>query len=228
MSPEQFNHLLGLVEKSITKEDANLRKAISAGERLTGTLRLLASGESQLSLSFRYLIGKSTLSRIIRETCDAIFEAIAGKYLHTPSLTEDWGNIALNLQETRNLPHVRIQCPKQSRTLFHNYERSFSFVLLAIFDAHYCFTLFDVGQYGSNNNAGVLANSSVDQKIEAGEMNIPPPPPRHLDGCLFDSFLVGDEIFPPKTCLMRPYPGEFSEKERILPGKWCRVVMWLV
>ena len=66
MSPERFDHLLGLVENSITKEDTNFRKAISAGERLAVTLRFLASGESQQSLSFAYLIGKSTLSRIIR------------------------------------------------------------------------------------------------------------------------------------------------------------------
>ena len=62
------------------------------------------------------------------------------------------------------------------------------------------------------------ANSSISQKIEAGEMNIPPP--RHLDGCLFDPlsyYLVGDEIFPLKTWLMRPYPGQLSEEERILP-----------
>ena len=100
MSPERFDHLLGLVENSITKEDTNFRKAISAGGRLAATLRFLASGESQQSLSFVYLIGKSTLSRIIRETCDAIFEAVAGEYLHPASSTEEWENIARDFQET--------------------------------------------------------------------------------------------------------------------------------
>ena len=80
--------MLGLVENSITKEDTNFRKAISARERLAVTLRFLASVESQQSLSFAYLIGKSTLSHVIRETCDAIFEALAGEYLRPPSSTE--------------------------------------------------------------------------------------------------------------------------------------------
>ena len=48
-------------------------------------------------------------------------------------------------------------------------------------------------------------------------MNIPPP--RHLvDGCSFDPllyYLVGNEISPPKTWLMRPYPGQLSEEKRI-------------
>ena len=64
--------------------------------------------------------------------------------------------------------HIRIQCPKQSGTIFHHYKGFFSFVLLAIFDACYCFTLFDVGQYGSNNGAGVLANSSIGKKNSRG------------------------------------------------------------
>ena len=193
MSPERFDHLLGLVENRITKEDTYFRKAISAGERLAVTLRFLASGESQQSLSFAYLIGKSTLSRIIKETYGTIFEALAGEYLHPPSSRKEWENIARDSQETWNLPHVvgaidgkhiRIACPKQSGTLFHNYKGFFSFVLLTIRDARYCFTLFDVGHYGSNNDGGVLANSSIGQKIEAEEMNIPPT--RHLDGCSFD------------------------------------------
>ena len=214
------------MENSFTKEDTYFRKAISAGERLAVTLCFLATGESQQSFSFAYLIGKSTLNRIIRETCDAIFEALAGEYLHPPSSTEEWENIARDFQETRNLPrvvgatdgkHIRIQCPKQSGTLFHNYKGFFSFVLLAICDARYCFTLFDVAQCESNNDAGVLANSSIVKKIEAGKMNIPPP--RHLEGCSFDPlpyYLVGDEIFPLRTRLLRPYPGQLSEEERIL------------
>ena len=148
-----------------------------------------------------------------------------------PSSTEKWENNACDFQETWNLPHVvsainskhiRIQCPKQSRTFFHNYKGFFSFVLLAICDARYCFTLFDAGQYGSNNDAGVLANSSIGQKIEAGKMNIPPP--RHLDGCSFDPlpyYLVGDEIFPLKIWLMRPYPCQLSE-EKILHYRLSR------
>ena len=88
---------------------------------------------------------------------------------------------------------------------------------MAICDARHCFTLFDVGQYGSNNDARLQANSSIGQKIEAGEMNIPPP--RHLESCSFNPlpyYLVGGEIFPLKIWLMRPYPGQLSGEERIL------------
>ena len=85
MCPERFDHFLGLIKNSITKEDTNFCEAISTGERLAVTLHFLASGELQQSLSFAYLIGKSTLSRIIRETRDAMFESLSGEYLPASS-----------------------------------------------------------------------------------------------------------------------------------------------
>ena len=65
MSPERYDHLLRLVSPLIMKEDTSLREAILAGERLAVTLRFLASGESQQSLSFAYRFGKLTLIRIL-------------------------------------------------------------------------------------------------------------------------------------------------------------------
>ena len=86
MSPERYDHLLRLVSPFITKEDTNLREAILTGERLAVALWFLASGESQQSLSFAYRIGKSTLSRILRETCDAIFSVLKDPYLKPPTM----------------------------------------------------------------------------------------------------------------------------------------------
>ena len=150
MSPERYGHLLRLVSPLIKKQDTNLRKAILAGERLAVTLRFLASGESQQSLSFAYRIGKSTLSCMLRETCDAIFSVSKDPYLKPPSSKDDWENIEKDFRDFWNMPHVvgaidgkhmRIQCTKKT-TQHHNYKGFFSLVLLSICDARYCFTLF--------------------------------------------------------------------------------------
>ena len=69
--------------------------------------------------------------------------------------------------------HIRIQCPKKTGTLYHNYKGFFSLVLLAICDARYCFTLFDVGQYGSSNDCSVLNNSEIGHRFQNGQMNLP-------------------------------------------------------
>ena len=112
--------------------------------------------------------------------------------------------------------HIRIECPKLIGTLYYNYK-GFSMVLLAICDANYCFTLFELGQYGSNNESGVLANSQMGQMFEDDLLNVPPDTKLQKDDqhdCPY--FLLGNEIFPLKKCLMRPLPGKTAdEKERI-------------
>ena len=73
-------------------------------------------------------------------------------------------------------------------------------VLLAVCDANYCSTMFDLGQYGSNNDSGVLMNSELGKKLEQSALSIPQA--TSLDRCLYDPqpyFLVEDEIFPLKT-----------------------------
>ena len=45
-------------------------------------------------------------------------------------------------------------------------------VLLAVCDAKFCFTMFDVGQYGSNNDSGVLLNSKMGKNLAQGSLDI--------------------------------------------------------
>lgn len=104
--------------------------------------------------------------------------------------------------------HVRLKCPKNTGSLYHNYKGLFNFVLLAICDANYCFTLFYIDQYGSNNDSGVLLNNIISKCIEENSPNIPES--EALDGCEYDPLpylLVSDEIFPLKERLIQPFPG---------------------
>ena len=161
MSPERFDHILSLIEPIVTKESTNFREPISAGERISITLRFLATGETQQSLSLSYRIGKATVSKVVRETSDAIYEVLSPIYMQPPKTQEDWLAIAKDFQEIWNLPnvigsidrkHVRMMCPANTGTLFHNYKGYFSLQFLGISDARYCFILIDLGQYGSNND----------------------------------------------------------------------------
>ena len=161
-----------------------------------------------------------------------MFTVLSETYLRTPSSKNDWNRISTDFSDIWNLPHVvgamdgkhiRIQCPKNTGTLFHNYKGFFSLVLLAVCDARYCFTLFDVGQYGSNNDCGVLNNCAIGKKFQSGDVDLPNP--KHLLGCSFDPlpyYLVGDEIFPLKTWLMRPYPGKLTEEQRVFNYRFSR------
>ena len=77
---------------------------------------------------------------------------------------EDWWNLP-HVVDALDGKHMRIRSPNNTGTLFYNYKNCFSMVLLFVCDAKYCFTVFHMGQYGSNNNSGVLLNSKMGKNL---------------------------------------------------------------
>ena len=136
------------------------------------------------------------------ETSKAIIQVLLQDYMSPPETEEQWKNIAQEFGDLWQFPHVVgaidgkhvvIEAPAKSGTLYHNYKGTFSIVLLAVCDAKYNFTLVDVGQYGSNNDRGVLAQSKISTTFENNALNLPESevlPGTNLD---ITYFLVGDE-----------------------------------
>ena len=52
------------------------------------------------------LIGRQTISKIIHETCKAIYDALVVKYVNTPLSQEDWLAISQQFEDQWNLPHI--------------------------------------------------------------------------------------------------------------------------
>ena len=153
MSPDRFEHLLSLVAPLISKQTTRFRKPVSAEQRLVVTLRYLATGETQ-QFSFGYRIGKATMSKILKETSEAIFQTLKDQFLKRPNYQKEWLNISKGFEDKWNFPHclasldgkhIRIECPKMSGIYYYNYKGFYSIVLFAICDSNYCFTLFDLG-----------------------------------------------------------------------------------
>ena len=214
MSPERFENLLRLVAPHITKSYRG-REPISASERLTITLRYLASGESQQSLSFNFRVGRTTVNSIIRETCKAIWWALSDLYLKAPQNQQDWKKISQGFFEEWDFPnclgaldgkHIAIECPGYSGSEYFNYKGFFSIVLMAMCDSKYCFTLVDVGNYGKDNDAQIFNNSDIGRAFLNNKMHIPPAESIH--GHLLPHVIIADEIFALKPWLMKPFPGK--------------------
>ena len=177
------------------------------------------------------------MSQIIPETCEVIYDVLPATYINAPQSADNWLAISKQFVAKWNLPyvigaldckHIRVRSPDNTGSLYYNYKGFFSMVFLAVCDANYCFTMFDMGQYGSNNDSGVLNSSEMGKKLEQCALNIPCA--TTLNGCLYDPlpyFLIVDEIFPLKTYLMRPCPGSaLTEKKSVYYryARACRVI----
>ena len=58
---------------------------------------------------------------------------------------------------------------------YFNYKAVLSIVLLAIFDAWYCFTLVDVGTYERDNDAQIFNTSEMGKAFINSEIDVPLP-----------------------------------------------------
>jgi hypothetical protein len=115
----------------------------------------LSQGDSIFSIASGYKIGRSTASVVLRETMDAIWEALNN--LVFKKWTENYlKRISEDFLTEWDFPHtigaidgkhVNIKCPNNSGNSFFNYKKNFSIILMAVSNAHYNFTYLDVS-YG--------------------------------------------------------------------------------
>lgn len=71
MNENTYLHLLSLVTPLIEKQNTVMRNALSPHERLTLTLRFLATGRTYECLKYSTNISPQSLSTIIPETCES-------------------------------------------------------------------------------------------------------------------------------------------------------------
>lgn len=158
------------------------------------------------------MIGKATVSVIVRETCAAIWEVLSPIYLKTPTI-EDWRDKSKIFCELWNLPnccgaidgkHISIQAPNKSGSMYFNYKKTFSIILMAVCDADYIFTLVDIGAFGSQSDGGVFKESTFRRALESGTIKLSADSPLPNTNSVFPHYFVGDEAFPLKSYILRP------------------------
>ena len=214
MSPRRYEELLKLVGPLILKS-SHRREAISPGERLCITLRYLCSGDSNITIACSYRVGISTVGYIIRDTCISLWKAlISANFIKVPNSKEEWLKIANGFESVWNFhncigaidgKHVVIQAPPRSGSSYFNYKKTHSIVLMGMCSYDYRFTLVDIGDSGRESDGSVFAASSIGHALATGSLDLPEP--RQLPGSdkNFPYVIVGDEAFPLKNYLLKPY-----------------------
>lgn len=103
MSTEMFGQLLSIVGPFLEKQIV-VRDPIPARTRLLVCLRYLASGDSMTSISYAFRIGVNTVSKIVSETCEVLWNCLHESVM-PPMNKEDWLRIAEEFERKWNFPH---------------------------------------------------------------------------------------------------------------------------
>lgn len=178
--------------------------------------RYLATGKSFGTLSEDFLMGKSTISTIISETCSILWEILMP--LELPQPTEEmWINISNTYYNKTNYPnclgavdgkHVRIKKPAHSGSNYYNYKKFFSIILFALADANCLFTAVDIGSCGREADSNIFKNSNMGRMITLGQLHVPKSAKLpNSSGPAQPYVFLGDEAFSLKSNFMRPYPN---------------------
>jgi len=102
--------------------------------------------------------------------------------------------------------HTRLRCPENSGSMYFNYKQYHSIVLMTVADASYRFLMIDVGRYGKDSDGGVMVNSKFYQRIENGSLKLSNKIKLPNSNVLAPFVFIGDEAFPLRNYLMRPFP----------------------
>lgn len=197
--------------------------------------RYLATGDQILSIALAFRCGESTVRKIIHETCSVITKVLQPIYLRLPT-EQEWIKICSGFLEKHNFPncvgsfdgkHVGIQASPNSGSLFFNYKKTFSIVLMAAYDHRYMFTLVDVGSYSGNSDGGIFTSSDIYLALQEETLNL-------LKGTAYlpgsnvklPCFFIGDSAFPISINMMRQYSGKLlDEKKKIFN---YRLAMYII
>jgi len=96
--------------------------------------------------------------------------------------------------------HVAVKKPKKSGSLYNNYKGLLSVVRLALVDTNYSFMWCNVGV-----------------ALEDITIEVPEPDPLPDDDRDFPYFIIGDDAFPLRNWLMKPYSRRsLTHNERVI------------
>lgn len=183
-------------------------------------------------LHYTFRIGNTTISTIIRITCKKLWEVLLLECFSviTTDVLEETSQKFYNYA---NFPHcvgaidgkhIRIIKPDNSVSTYYNYEDFFSFVLMAVVDADYCFVFVDTGAPGSNADSTIFKNITFWNALKCNSIKLPNE--KILSGSTLPPVpyvLVADEAFGLLQIIMRPYGGQFlSVQKRIFNYRLSR------
>ncbi|XP_014210599.1 uncharacterized protein LOC106640929 [Copidosoma floridanum] len=223
-----FDYIRLSIERECSRNWCNFHtQPILPEEKLVVTLRFLITGASYKSLSLAFRIGASTISNIVRETMDSIWNVLCPIHMPIPTKTQ-FIKIAEQFYQKRSFPHclgaldakhIRIKCPPHSGSVYYNYKKFYSVVLQAVVDADYKFIIIDVGGYGQQHDSSTFRASSLYRGLKSKKLKIPEDTELPGSTVILPFVFIADGAYPLMKHIIKPYPGHNLPREKIIFNK---------
>ncbi|XP_060880085.1 uncharacterized protein LOC132951996 [Metopolophium dirhodum] len=140
--------------------------------------------------------------------------------------SEQWISIANKFYEHTQFPncigavdgkHIRCVNPTNSGSVYFNYKKYFSIILMAVVDSEYRFIHINVGAYGREGDSSVFKECPFGKKLYSEQLGLPAPKPLPNTEDKPQPFvIIGDEAFGLHKNLLRPFPGRgLDQRKRV-------------
>lgn len=159
---------------------------------------------------------------IVFETAEIIWSKLVQEYMPVPT-EEHLQKVISDYYNRWKFPncfgsidgkHCQIKCPPNSGSSYFNYLKYFSIVLQGVADADKKFLTIEVGGRGKQSDGGTFIASTLFNLLEAKQFCVPPDQELPGSNIKLPNVLIGDEAYPLKKYLMRPYPRRVLTPKR--------------
>ena len=134
---------------------------------------------------------------------------------------QDFKKITSEFYEKWNFPncvgaldgkHICIKRPSKSNIIYRN-NKGFYSINLSVTNANYKYVFVDVSGYGKDSDAGVFSASKLNKYLESNSAELPAASLLPNSSIKAPYIFIGDEGFPLRPYLMRPFP-----RRQLVPG----------
>ena len=203
---------------------------MSVQQRVAITLWILATSCEYRIVAHLFGLARCTVCCIVKDTCRSIVKVLLPKYISFPTgskLSETVGGFKTKwgipqCAGSTDDSHIHIRPPAMNHTDYYNCKGFYSMIVQAVADHNGLFIGLCIGWPGCVHDARVLANSSIYQKCNRGEL---------LNGQTFcinstqiPNFLVGDSAYLLLPWLIKPFAHSpsLSAQEKVYNYRICR------
>lgn len=215
MSRQTFMELCDMLRPVLERQTTNMRAPISVEKQLAIAIWKLATPDSYRSVAECFGVGRSTVSRIVMEVCQALYDV----YHHVVQLSrpqEVMKGFALkgfpHCLGAIDATHIPIIAPAHRATEYINSRGYYSMVLQALVNHEGRFTDVYAGRSGKVHDASIFRSSPLFRAMHQGTFG--PNVTMDIEGVQVKPVILGDTAYPLLPWLMTPYRGQFDIRKQ--------------